>query len=218
MPRGRERSFVERGGHGRKQVEWFESPRSVQVRWDGCCGVQSGDVNMALYKTWAERSGEFMDWLGDLEEPMGMTFPFEYHAPDPTIAPEAYYPPLRVNARGERFMNEDSTYPEIFAQGQHQPGGYSWQVFDSTYWDDIVRFDTGGCSRLAPVPDGSAFNADVYDLEALTKEHLDSFWFEPVLDDGTMKKCDTIEELADAMAFGDEEKKTFLVSVKRYRA
>ena len=60
-------------------------------------------------------------------------------------------------------------------------------------------------------------HADVYDLEALTKEHLDSFWFEPVLADGTMKKCDTIEELADVMAFGDEEKKTFLVSVKRYR-
>lgn len=337
--------------------------------------VQSGDVNMALYKTWAEKSGEFMDWLGDLEEPMGMTFPFEYHAPDPSIAPEAYYPPmcvnpvmgefnpngpnygayvhlevlrdlfleaggvieyetpakqlvqdesgkvsgviarnadkqhvrynaakgvilctggygankemmmdlcpnaytystataatteegdgirmalwagaqleegggamvwnravvgddcklgadlnnamflpasqpfLRVNARGERFMNEDSTYPEIFAQGQYQPGGYSWQVFDSTYWEDIVRFDTCGCSRLAPAPDGSAFNADVYDLEALTKEHLDSFWFEPVLADGTMKKCDTLEELADAMAFGEQEKKTFLASVKRY--
>ena len=90
--------------------------------------------------------------------------------------------------------------------------------FDSTYWDDIVRFDAGGCSRQAPAPVGSAFNADVYDLEALTKEHLDSFWFEPVLADGTMKKCDTIEELADAMVFGDKEKKTFLASVKRYRA
>lgn len=40
----------------------------------------------------------------------------------------ASQPFLRVNARGERFMNEDSTYPEIFAQGQHQPGGYSWRV------------------------------------------------------------------------------------------
>lgn len=37
--------------------------------------VESGDVNMQLYRTWAEKSGEFMNWLGDLEEPEGMTFP-----------------------------------------------------------------------------------------------------------------------------------------------
>lgn len=339
--------------------------------------VESGDVNMALYRTWAEKSGEFMDWLGDIEEPRGMTFPFEYHAPDPAVAPEAYYPPmcvnpvmgefnpegpnygaylhlevlrdlfleaggiidfstpakqlvqgadgavtgviaevgkdsyrqynakrgvilctggygankemvrdlcpaaydyctstaatteegdgirmalaagavleegggamvwnrgtvnddcvldpeagnalflpasqpfLRVNTRGERFMNEDSTYPEIFAQGQRQPGGFSWQVFDGTFWEDIQRFDTGGCSRLAPAPDGGAFNADVYDLEALTKEHLESFWMAPVLENGALKQCDTLDELADAMSFSAEEKKTFLSTVERYNA
>lgn len=335
--------------------------------------VQSGDVNMALYKTWAEKSGEYMDWLEDIETPKGMTFPFEWHAPSD---PEAYYPAictnpvmgefqpngpqlgayqhlevlrelfeeaggkiefltpaqqlvqdadgrvtgviaqstetkkhtqfnarrgvilctggyganpemvqdmcpnmwnyatssaatgetgdgirmalwagavmeegtgamvwnrgtvadderigadcatplflpasqpfLRVNVRGERFMNEDSTYPEIFSQGQRQPKGFSWQVFDGTYWDDIQRFDTGGCSRLAPAPDGSAFNADVYDLQPMTKEHLDSFWFAPVLEAGILKKCDTIEELAEAMNFDEGEKATFLATVKRY--
>lgn len=335
--------------------------------------VQSGDVSMALYKTWAEKSGEFMDWLEDIETPKGMTFPFEYHAP---ADPEAYYPAictnpvmgefnpngpnlgayqhlsvlrdlfleaggviefstparqlvqdgngrvtgviaqstdskkykqynakngvilctggygantemvndmcpnmlaystgtagtvetgdgirmalwaggimeegtgamvwnrgtvrddeqlgpecanpmflpssqpfLRVNVHGERFMNEDSTYPEIFSQGQRQPKGFSWQVFDGTYWEDIQRFDTGGCSRLTTAPDGSAFNADVYDLQAFSKEHLDSFWLQPVLDEGILKKCNTLEELADAMSFNAEEKKTFLATVARY--
>lgn len=334
--------------------------------------VESGDVSMALYKTWCDKSGEFMDWLEDLETPKGMTFPFEWHAPSDS---EAYYPPmctnpvmgefnpqgpnygaymhlevmrdlfleaggtiefstpakqlvqdgdgnvtgviaqasdksykrynasrgvivctggygankdmvadlcpealsyctstaatteegdgirmalwagavleegggamvwnrgvvnddeqvgpdlgnplflpasqpfLRVNVRGERFMNEDSTYPEIYAQGTRQPKGFSWQVFDGTYWEDIQRFDTCGCSRLAPAPDGSAFNADVYDCEAMTKEHLDSFWMQPQLDSGALKKCDTLEELAQTMFPDADDQQTFLATVARY--
>lgn len=334
--------------------------------------TQTGDVNMALWRTWCDKSGEFMDWLEDTETPAGMTFPFEWHAPDD---PEAYYPAmctnpvmgdfnpqgpnygayqhlevmrdlfleaggtidflttgeqlvqnesgkvtgvlarfnkdqyrqynaakgvivctggyganremvedlcpdalkyctstaattesgdgirmalwagayleegagavvwnrgitddteqigpdmgmplflpasqpfLRVNVHGERFMNEDSTYPEIYAQGTRQPKGFSWQVFDGTYWEDIQRFDTGGCSRLAPAPDGSAFNADVYDLEAMSKDHLDSFWIQPRLDDGTLKKCDTLEELAKTMFSDEADQKAFLATVERY--
>ena len=63
-----------------------------------------------------------------------------------------------------------------------------------------------------------AFNADVYDLEALTKEHLESFWMAPVLENGALKQCDTLDELADAMSFSAEEKKTFLSTVERYNA
>ena len=72
--------------------------------------VESGDVNMALYRTWAEKSGEFMDWLGDIEEPRGMTFPFEYHAPNPAVAPEAYYPPMCVNPVMGEFNPEGPNY------------------------------------------------------------------------------------------------------------
>lgn len=334
--------------------------------------VSAGDVNMDLYRTWCEKSGEFMDWLEDIETPEGMSFPFEYHAPDDA---SAYYPAmctnpvmgeympngpqygaythlevlsdlfqraggviefltpaqqlvqdsdgtvtgviaqdndgnykqynaskgvllctggfganeemmqdlcpetinyctytsattetgdgirmalwagahleegygsmvwnrgvvyddekvgpdlgnklflpasqpfLRVNVHGERIMNEDSTYPEIYAMGTRQPKGFTWQVFDSTYWEDIQRFDTCGCSRLYPAPDGSAFNADVYDCEALTKEHLDSFWMQPVLDNGALKKCDTIEELAEAMFSDKTDQETFLATIDRY--
>ena len=56
--------------------------------------TQSGDVNMALYRTWAEKSGEFMDWLEDIETPAVMTFPFEYHSP---ADPHAYYPAICTN-------------------------------------------------------------------------------------------------------------------------
>ena len=115
-------------------------------------------------------------------------------------------------------MNEDSTYLEIYAQGTRQPRGFSWQVFDGTYWEDIQRFDTGGCSRLTPAPDGSAFNADVYNCEALSKEHLDSTWMQPMLDAGILKKCNTIDELAETMFPEKEDRTTFLATIERYNS
>ena len=74
-------------------------------------------------------------------------------------------PFLHVNANGERFMNEDQCYPMSYAGGANQPGHFSWIVWDGSYWEDIERFDTCGCSRLFPAPSGTAFNADVYDCE-----------------------------------------------------
>lgn len=334
--------------------------------------TQSGDTNMLMYKTWAEKSGEMIEWMKETLEPKGMLFPFEWHKPDD---PHAYYPAmcynpcldeynpdgpnygaylhlekmrevfeelggeilflspakqlvqddsgkvtgviadsedrgliridaskgvivctggyganqdmledlcpgnsggcvlnssvteegdgirmalwagaeletggacmvwnrgimnddtelgapytgdiflpgsqpfLHVNSQGERFMNEDQCYPMSYAAGANQPGRFSWIVWDGSYWEDIQRFDTCGCSRLYPAPSGTAFNADVYDLEALTKEHLDTFWLEPRLENGALKKCDTLNELAQAMGFDDSQASTFEETVERY--
>jgi len=125
-------------------------------------------------------------------------------------------PFLHVNMRGERFMNEDKPYPMSFSAGVQQPGHFSWEIWDASYWEDIQQFATTGCSRLAPAPSGTAFNADVYDCEQLTKEHLDSYWLQPNLESGALKKCDTLEQLADAMHLDDTAKKTFLDTVAHY--
>lgn len=337
--------------------------------------TQSGDANMLMYKTWAEKSGEMIEWMKETLEPKGMLFPFEWHTPDPKIAPETYYPAmcynpcldeynpdgpnygaymhlekmrevfmeldgeilfttpakqlvqddsgkvtgviaessengniqinaskgiiictggyganeemlndlcstqanycvlgdsvteegdgikmalwagayleagggcmiwnrglmnddtgfgkpwqgtiflpgsqpfLHVNDNGERFMNEDQCYPMSFSAGLQQPGHFSWEVWDSSYWEDIERFDTGGCSRLYPAPSGTAFNADVYDCEALSKEHLDSFWFEPNIESGAIKVADSLEELAAAMGFDEGRIEKFKTEVARY--
>ena len=335
--------------------------------------TQAGDANMLLYKTWAEKSGEMIEWMKETLEPKGMLFPFEWHKPDD---PHAYYPAmcynpcmgeynpdgpnygayahlevmnevlgelggevmfmtpakmlvqdesgkvcgviaeskdkgviqinakngvivctggygandemlqdlcpgnsnwcvlrdsvteegdgirmalwagaeleaggacmiwnrailpdgfefnedrmggdiflpgsqpfLHVNVNGERFMNEDQCYPMSYAAGANQPRHYSWIVWDGNYWDDIAQFDTCGCSRLYPAPSGTAFNADVYDCEAMSKEHLDEFWLNPRLEAGTLKKADTLEELADMMEFDADQKATFLATVERY--
>ena len=338
--------------------------------------VNSGDVNMPLYKTWAEKSGEMIAWMQETLEPKGMLFPFEWHCPSPDVAPEAYYPAmcynpcldeynpdgpnygaymhlemmrevllelggeiifqtpaqqlvqdesgkvcgvialrdngkeavqvnaskgviictggyganeemlqdlcpvvseycvlgdsvteegdgirmalwagaqleaggscmiwnrglmnddttfgrpwtgqiflpgsqpfLHVNANGERFMNEDQCYPMSYSGALYQPGHFSWMVWDGSYWEDIVQFDTCGCSRLAPAPSGTAFNTDVYDCEAITREHLDEFWFAPNLETGAIKQADTLDELAKAMGFDAEKAATFQANVARY--
>ncbi|MEG0505412.1 MAG: FAD-binding protein, partial [Raoultibacter sp.] len=125
-------------------------------------------------------------------------------------------PFLHVNNNGERFMNEDQCYPMSYSGGLNQPGHFSWEIWDASYWDDIQQFDTCGCSRLAPAPSGTAFNADVYNLEAPSKENLDSFWFAPNLESGAIKKADSLEELAKAMGFDSEKTAAFTASVKRY--
>jgi hypothetical protein len=125
-------------------------------------------------------------------------------------------PFLHVNANGERFMNEDLCYPMSYAGALNQPGHCSWEIWDSSYWDDIVQFDTGGCSRLAPAPSGTAFNADVYDLEAMSKEHLDNFWLAPALESGALKRADSLEDLAQQMGLDSAQTAAFTASVARY--
>lgn len=170
--------------------------------------TETGDgIRMAL---WAgaelEAGGAAMIWNRAIL-PDGFEFDGSYTGGD--IFLPGSQPFLHVNINGERFMNEDRCYPMSYAGGANQPGHYSWIVWDGNYWEDIVQFDTCGCSRLAPAPAGTAFNADVYDCEAITPEHLDEFWLNPRIENGSLKKCDTLEELADAMGF-DAEKKSNL--------
>lgn len=177
--------------------------------------TETGDgIRMAL---WAgaelEAGGAAMIWNRAIL-PDGFEFDGTYTGGD--IFLPGSQPFLHVNINGERFMNEDQCYPMSYAGGANQPGHYSWIVWDGNYWEDIVRFDTGGCSRLAPAPSGTAFNADVYDCEAITREHLDEFWLNPRIENGSLKKCDTLEELADAMGFDAAAKETFLATIERY--
>lgn len=177
--------------------------------------TETGDgIRMAL---WAgaelEAGGAAMIWNRAIL-PDGFEFDGTYTGGD--IFLPGSQPFLHVNINGERFMNEDQCYPMSYAGGANQPGHYSWIVWDGNYWEDIVRFDTCGCSRLAPAPSGTAFNADVYDCEAITREHLDEFWLNPRIENGSLKKCDTLEELADAMGFDAAAKETFLATIERY--
>lgn len=204
------------GGYG-ANIEMMNDLCPTATKWCGLTSatVEEGDgIRMAL---WAgaemEPGGGAMIWNRAIL-PDGFEFSDDRMGGD--IFLPGSQPFLHVNINGERFMNEDQCYPMSYAAGAQQPGHFSWIVWDGNYWDDIAQFDTCGCSRLYPAPSGTAFNADVYDCEALTKEHLDSFWLEPRLQNGSLKKADTLEELADMMEFDADQKATFLATVERY--
>ena len=71
-----------------------DHPVDVPELLNHAAQTQSGDANMLLYKTWAEKSGEMIEWYKETLEPKGMLFPFEWHAPDD---PHAYYPAMCYN-------------------------------------------------------------------------------------------------------------------------
>lgn len=204
------------GGYG-ANTEMLNDLAEGNTKWCGLTSAttETGDgIRMAL---WAgaqlEAGGAAMIWNRAIL-PDGFEFNDDRMGGD--IFLPGSQPFLHVNINGERFMNEDQCYPMSYAAGANQPGHYSWIVWDGDYWEDIQKFDTGGCSRLAPAPSGTAFNADVYDCEQITKEHLDSFWLDPRLENGSLKKADTLDELAKAMEFDAEQTATFKATVERY--
>ena len=203
------------GGYGAND-EMLEDLQPGVTDWcvtGSATGEKGQGIKMAL---WAgaqlEAGGGSMIWnRGGMTD--DTTFGKPYNGSLFIMGSQPY---LHVNARGERFMNEDQCYPMSYAMGCNQPGHFSWEVFDAKYYEDAERFDTCGCSRIVPAPSGTAFNADVYSLEAVGKENLDNFWIGPALESGVLKKADTLEELAGIMGFEGEAKKAFLATVERY--
>ena len=203
------------GGYGAND-EMLEDLQPGVTDWcvtGSATGEKGQGIKMAL---WAgaqlEAGGGSMIWnRGGMTD--DTTFGKPYNGELFIMGSQPY---LHVNTRGERFMNEDQCYPMSYAMGCNQPGHFSWEVFDAKYYEDAERFDTCGCSRIVPAPSGTAFNADVYSLEAVGKENLDNFWIGPALESGVLKKAETLEDLAGIMGFEGETKKTFLATVERY--
>lgn len=125
-------------------------------------------------------------------------------------------PFLRVNQFGKRFCNEDGPYDIVFNLGAQQPGGFYWQVFDNTSWDDVVSFDTTICSRVVAKP-GAKNCLLLGQFWPCTDEAMwNEVYIEPNVESGNLIRCDTLEELADAMGFDADAKAAFLEQVARY--
>ena len=113
-------------------------------------------------------------------------------------------PFMKVNRRGKRFVNESMPYDFMCNAATQQPGGVWCQVFDANAPEDILRFDTIGCSAFAKQMMAAGMPIDEFCAVAL--------------DAGCMVKADTLEELADAMGFEGADKDAFLEQVERYNA
>ena len=125
-------------------------------------------------------------------------------------------PFLRVNAFGKRFCNEDGPYDIVFNLGAQQPGGFYWQVFDSSSWDDVKEFDTNICSRVVAKPGAKNCLLLGQFWPCTDEEMWNEVYIEPNVESGNLIRCDTLEELADAMGFDETAKAAFLQTVERY--
>ena len=112
-------------------------------------------------------------------------------------------PFMKVARDGRRYGNESMPYDFDLNAIAEQPGGVFCQVFDANAKEDIMRFNTIGCSRQIQQQLGKH--------EGTLEE-----FFADKLEDGTMLMADTIEELADKLGFEGEAKENFLDEVERY--
>ena len=113
-------------------------------------------------------------------------------------------PFLKVNLKGERFMNEYQPYDYVLHQAAIQPAHTYATVWDTTYQEDIERFATHGCSRLFPHENGTA---PVFPIEMVASMN------EGLMAEGYIVQADTIEELAEKLNLPVD---TFKATVERY--
>lgn len=108
-------------------------------------------------------------------------------------------PFLRVNAEGERFMNESGPYDWSVNCSSQQTNGTWHTVWDANFCDDVVKFDKLGCASLTIIM------RDMYMEEGGT--------FDQMAEEGTLVKADTLEELAEGLNIPVD---AFLATVERY--
>lgn len=122
-------------------------------------------------------------------------------------------PFLRVNKLGQRFCNEDGPYDFVFNMGVQQPGHFWWQVFDGSSWEDVVNFGTSICSRVVATEGAkNCLLLGTY-YPCRDAQEWDEVYVGPNVEQGNLIKCDTLEELAEAMGVPTD---TFLATVERY--
>ena len=113
-------------------------------------------------------------------------------------------PFLKVNLKGERFMNEYMPYDLVLHAAASQPYHTYCTVWDSKYAEDCEKFATHGCSRLYPHVNGTN---PVFPMGYVQAMNAD------LQDQGYIVEADTIEELADKLGL---PKETFTATVDHY--
>ena len=105
---------------------------------------------------------------------------------------------LRLNARGERYCNEDMNGAYTALTTLREPGGKAYILWGSNYADDI-RWRAHGGRRDGP---------------DMTKEQIMANW-EGQIEKGKAVRADTLEELLDRLCLPRERA---LAEIERYNA
>ncbi len=129
-------------------------------------------------------------------------------------------PWLKVNLLGERFTNESGPYDFILHAAARQPSATYCAVMDSAWFDQVQQFQSVGCSRIFPYPNGSP--NDVFQgAKGLTDTGTDLVQIKKdwdalladMMKSGHLQQADTIEDLAKKLNIPAD---TFAATVKRY--
>jgi succinate dehydrogenase/fumarate reductase flavoprotein subunit len=161
-------------------------------------------------------------WMGASMDDVHSTMLFDRMAVAPTETQKNYtgmamvrlgsQPWLKVNLKGERFFNESGLYDYAPHAAAAQPGRILISVLDANYWQNITQFETMGCSRMYPFPNGVPNDGQYLYEGDMFKEDVDKVIAQQV-EAGRMIQADTLEELAEKMNIPVD---TFVATVNRY--
>lgn len=113
-------------------------------------------------------------------------------------------PFLKVNLKGERFINEYLPYDMVLHAAASQSHHTYCTIWDSKYPEDCEKFATHGCSRLYPHVNGTA---PVFPMETVIGMNED------LEEQGYIVQADTVEELAEKLGLPVD---TFTATVEHY--
>ena len=123
--------------------------------------TQSGDINPPLYRTWAEKSGEMIEWMAETLAPLGMVFPFEWHKPDDE---HAYYPAMCYNPCLGEYNPEGPNYTAYMHLQMLQQvfEGLGGEIKFLTPAEQLIQDDDGRVTGVyATKSDGSYIKINV---------------------------------------------------------
>jgi fumarate reductase flavoprotein subunit len=125
-------------------------------------------------------------------------------------------PWLKVNLKGERFCNESQPYDFILHAAAREPSACYAAIMDSTWFTQVQQFQTVGCSRIFPFPNGSPNDQPFFvppgtDLKAI-EENGKNIWAS-LIESGHLQQADTPEALATKLNIPSD---TFAATFNRY--